>query len=115
MAEHLGSEARAQHVDVIDAVPAGDHRVNQGHDLLAHVGGYGPSTEVDQFVGYIGDTEPVRLARSVRPVALPSGKICSWALRRISKRDFNHQPELRSPTPTSETLMRGFRHAEHEP
>lgn len=37
VAEHRGGRSRAQHVGIVDAVAARQHRVHQGHDLVPGV------------------------------------------------------------------------------
>jgi len=58
VAEHGAGGPAAQHVHVVDAVPAGEHGVDQGEQLGAGVGGAWPR-QADVGVGRLADAEPV--------------------------------------------------------
>jgi hypothetical protein len=59
MAEHLAGGAAAQQVGVVDAVGTRQHRVDQGQQLAARVGGAGPIAQVDHRIGGLLDPEPL--------------------------------------------------------
>ena len=59
MAEHPAGGAAAQQVGVVDAVGTRQHRVDQGQQLAAGMGGAGPLAQVDHLVGSLLDAQPL--------------------------------------------------------
>ena len=59
MTKHAGGRPGAQHLDIVDAVPAGDQAVHQREELAAWAGRAGAVTEVDQLVGGLLQAEPL--------------------------------------------------------
>jgi hypothetical protein len=55
MAKHRLGGSAAQQLHVVDAVPTGDHGVDQGKQLASGTGRPGPVTEVNQLVGGLLD------------------------------------------------------------
>jgi hypothetical protein len=57
--EHAGGRPAAQQLHVVDAVPAGDHGMDQGEQLAPGTGRTRPTAEVDQLVGGLLDPQPL--------------------------------------------------------
>ena len=66
MAQHASGGPAAQHVQVVDAVAAGEHGVDHGQQLGAGVGA-GRAAQADQLVGGLLDAEPLGQGRSSSP------------------------------------------------
>ena len=63
MAKHRLGGPAAQQLHVIDAVPAGDHGVDQGEQLAPRAGRARPVPEVNKLVGGLLDPQPLRQGR----------------------------------------------------
>jgi hypothetical protein len=63
MAKHRLGGPAAQQLHVIDAVPAGDHGVDQGEQLASRAGRARPVPEVNKLVGGLLDPQPLRQGR----------------------------------------------------
>ncbi|HEY3035627.1 MAG TPA: SpvB/TcaC N-terminal domain-containing protein [Streptosporangiaceae bacterium] len=59
VAQHAGGLSAAQQVGVVDAVPTRQHRMHQGQQLPAGMGGAGPLAQVDQRIGGLLDAQPL--------------------------------------------------------
>ena len=63
VAEHAAGRPAAQQFHIVDAVAAGDHGMHQGEQLAAGAGRPGPVAQVDQLVGGLLDSQPLRQGR----------------------------------------------------
>jgi hypothetical protein len=57
VAQDLAGRAGAQPVGIVDPLPAGQGRVDQGHGLVAHVGGPWHPAEVDTLIEQLPEHE----------------------------------------------------------
>jgi hypothetical protein len=79
MTKHAGGRPGAQHLDIVDAVPAGDQAVHQREELAAWAGRAGAVTEVDQLVGGLLQAEPLASVAGSSNPALATARSSSKA------------------------------------
>ena len=79
VAEHAGGRPAAQQFQVVDAVGAGDHGMDQGEQLAPGTGRTRPLAEIDQLVGGLLDPQPLGQRGGQQQASVHNGP---WIIKR---------------------------------